>query len=503
MLSAPLDHASPGGESIDVHIARRPAKTTAKRQLWLLSGGPGQGGNIWHGVVSLLAERMPDTDVMVIDHRGTGHSTRLTCPQQDTPQSSGGYVLDPDGAPACLAYLADTGVLPKLAWFTSSQAAQDLKLAIRRTRAPGQEVHVWGGSYGTHWAHRLLQHAPDELSGIVFDGFFTPGVDWFIDYDHGIEEVGIAFAAGCAKDPVCASKMGPDPMARAQAILAGLEKKPCGIFGRSAARTYASVFLDSLSTRRLVFPFLHRLERCETADKQRLTHVVQALKGTSEGDTAYLGSGILQLNIVLSELWAPKGKPAPTAAELAAKADAQTFLAGSSYAASVAGVRDIWPLPPDDAATLPLPVKTATPLLWLAGEQDSRTPLSQAKQITGLYPDKLFVSLPFAAHTPSFASPRKSDPKKSCGLDLLLSFVTSGGAPDTSCIGDLQPALYAAPTAESATYWWGTDDDWGDGTPAPPSPVPYAPVLEPRSPAAVRALATVKLGGAAVEQPSK
>ncbi len=89
-LQVPLDHAQPDGESIDLHIARDPASGEAKRQLWLLSGGPGQGGYIFYELVELLRDQLPDTDIFVVDHRGTGYSHRLSCPQQDVPNSSGG-----------------------------------------------------------------------------------------------------------------------------------------------------------------------------------------------------------------------------------------------------------------------------------------------------------------------------------------------------------------------------------------------------------------------------
>src|SRR5689334_17425167 len=54
-IDVPLDHANEGGESIKIHIARQKASVPAKRQLWLLSGGPGQAGDSWFQFVKRLA----------------------------------------------------------------------------------------------------------------------------------------------------------------------------------------------------------------------------------------------------------------------------------------------------------------------------------------------------------------------------------------------------------------------------------------------------------------
>jgi hypothetical protein len=64
-------------------------------------------------------------------------------------------------------------------------------------------------------------------------------------------------------------------------------------------------------------------------------------------------------------------------------------------------------------------------------------------------------------------SPLASDPTHACGNAIVARFVTDGRI-DTSCLSDLLPALYSAPSPEFAKTWWGTEDDWGDGvSPAP------------------------------------
>ena len=488
-LDVPLDHGRAGGPTIRVHLARRRGSAGSARQLWLLAGGPGQAGEIWNATVTGLAARMPDTDIYVLDHRGTGRSHRLTCAAQDVPGSAGGYVLDPEDVPSCLDELRTKGDLDRLPFFTTRQAAGDLARAIRATRAPGQKVHVWGGSYGTHLAHRFLQLEPDLADGVVFDGYMTPSRFAFVDYDRGVEEVGTLFAAGCAADRSCAAHLGGDPREKARAILAGLDARPCGVLDRATARTWASVFLDGFYSRALVFPLLHRLERCSEADRAAIDHLVVRFTSALGGGAAsprpsadaapaatYTGSGILQYNIVLSELWNLPGRPEPTVAALTAAADAQVFLAARSYPASIAHLRATWPLPPDDASSLPLPVPAGsrTAQLWLAGGLDTRTPPSQSALLPGLYPTQPMVLLPGAAHTPGAGSPLATDPLRSCGSTIAEGFVTRGVV-DTACVADLAPVWYDAPYAPWASYWWGDADDWGDAAEKPADPGRVAP----------------------------
>ncbi len=470
MVDVPLDHANAAGESIHIHIARHKASVPATRQIWLLSGGPGQAGDVFFTTVKKLAVRIPDADIFVIDHRGTGYSHRLTCAQQDVAGSAGGYYLDPSSVDDCLGELKTRGDYARLKYFTTAQAARDVVSVVEATRGPGQKVYVWGGSYGTHWAHRVLQVAPELASGIVFDGFMTPLHFSFVDYDRGVEEVGKLYAAGCTANASCSSHLGGDALVKTRAILEGLRAKPCAGLDHDTARTYVSAFMDGWSTRAWVFPFLHRLERCAADDQIAVKALVSAfMMAVSGGDTGtttdeYRSSGVLQYNIVLGELWNIPGRADPTKAELLASAAAQTFLAGRSYPASIFELRASWPLPPNDWKDLPVPVPTKTSLLWLAGGLDTRTPPEQAKQITQLYDAHSFVLVPGATHTPTAGSPLASDPSLQCGSQIVEHFIAKDGL-DTTCEAQLLDVVYEAPSAAFAMKWWGTADDWGDGTP--------------------------------------
>lgn len=279
-MQVPLDHAHPEGETIDFHIARMKASVPAKRQVWLLSGGPGSAGESWFLVESELAKAMPDADIFVVDHRGTGYSHRLTCSQQDVESSDGGYFLAPEDVPACLKELKTEGDYDRLPFFTTAQAARDVALAIRATRAPDQQVYVWGASYGTHWAHRVMQVAPDLVDGIVFDGFLTPNqVSFVTDADKTYDEAGQVFLAGCTSDPSCKKRIGGDAAAKTNAVLASLNAKPC-LDGKYVWRRSITALLDGWGSRALILPLVHRLERCSEDDKKAIQTMVARVNST-------------------------------------------------------------------------------------------------------------------------------------------------------------------------------------------------------------------------------
>jgi len=465
-LAEPLDHHDPSGETIDFMIARYPAPVQpAKRQVWLLAGGPGQAGYVYGKLVATFSARMPDADFFVADHRGTGHSHRLACPQQDVPHSYGGYNLPASQGAACLASMKASGDYDRLAYFTSAQAAADVIDAIDRTRAPNEKVYVWGASYGTHWAHRILQQRPDGIDGFVFDGFLTPNHFSFLDYDRASEEAGEAFAAACDADASCTTHVGAGgALAKVQSVLAKLETSPCAGFDKSQARTLITLFLDSFFARALLFPTIHRLERCNTDDQTALGFLVGAYNDAlnTAYDIPYVNSGVLQLNIVMSELWGTPGEQTPPKTALDAAANAQAFLAVQSLPGSLVALRAIWPLPPDDYSSLPVPVATSSKLLWLGAAMDAHAFPSQGHAIASVYPSAPYVEPKDAAHVPSRQSPLDSAHTDDCGMHVVTAFVENDGALDLSCEPAMLPAVFEAPNAAFATKWWNTTNDWGD-----------------------------------------
>jgi hypothetical protein len=112
-----------------------------------------------------------------------------------------------------------------------------------------------------------------------------------------------------------------------------------------------------------------------------------------------------------------------------------------------------------------------TTRVWIAGGTDTRTPPSETSLIGSVYADKATV-LPGATHTPVLSSPLASDPTKNCGQVIAEGFFEHGTVDDT-CRSELLSPLYDSSfSSHFANGWWGTTDDWGDGTPPPAGPQP-------------------------------
>lgn len=453
-FDVPLDHAGGSAERISIHIARHPAKDSATKQLWLLAGGPGGAGNAYGGLISVLHEELPDTDIYVMDHRGTGYSHRLFCKSLENDE------VTVEATKSCLDELEQQGDKLRLAYFTVTQAAQDLVQAIEATRSPDQQVFLWGASYGTVWAHRAAQIAPAGLlSGVVFDGFLTPNGSPVLEYDHGVEEVGIRLAAACAKDVECRTHIGPDPLASVRALYTRLDTSPCqGIDGAKARIELGSLIdFQELAT---VFPAMVRLSRCAVSDQTELTFLHTRVNDLQKQQLARraLFSNVLYLNIGLSELWSAKGVVTPSAEELQKRADAQNFVTSDvSTAARLLAIRQVWPLPPVPPE-FTKPVKDPSmAMLWLAGTMDTRTPLDQANKITRYYPKSSYVVIPAATHVPG------SD---LWGYRVVLEFLRTRKI-DRNLIG-ISDAPVRWHDAQSVKYTWGTTEQWGAGNPSLP-----------------------------------
>jgi len=145
-ISMPLDHDHPEGQKLDLLVARRLSGKAGAPQFWMLNGGPGSSGqDFFYGMVDTFAQAMPDVDIYVPDHRGTGSSGYLGCAAED-PASPGGNLIIAEEWPACAEQVKKERAA-ELPFLSATAAAKDLGALIERTRAPEQQVFVYGLSY--------------------------------------------------------------------------------------------------------------------------------------------------------------------------------------------------------------------------------------------------------------------------------------------------------------------------------------------------------------------
>jgi len=155
-----------GAVELSVRQFQAPDPSQRRGQVWLIAGGPGEAGASLYPLIPVFQRAFPGYDLIVPDHRGTGHSTRL-CPEQEAADSPAGYGLaDTEWGPCIGSLHADAA---RTRAFNITNAAHDLSTLINRLREPG-EVHVYGVSYGTQLVLRMMQVAPPKLDSLVLDG---------------------------------------------------------------------------------------------------------------------------------------------------------------------------------------------------------------------------------------------------------------------------------------------------------------------------------------------
>ncbi|MEU3981990.1 alpha/beta fold hydrolase [Streptomyces sp. NPDC026672] len=152
-FTVPLDHADPAGETIELYAREVVATRKAAEELpWLvfLQGGPGFGANRFVGRQSWLDRALDDYRVLLLDQRGTGHSTpadRRTLALRGTPADQADY----------------------LTHFRADSIVRDCEL-IRPRVTGGDPWTVLGQSFGGFCAVSYLSLAPEGLATVLITG---------------------------------------------------------------------------------------------------------------------------------------------------------------------------------------------------------------------------------------------------------------------------------------------------------------------------------------------
>ncbi len=152
-FTVPLDHDDPAGESIELYAREVVASDKTGQDLpWLvyLQGGPGFGANRFVGKPAWLGRALKEYRVLLLDQRGTGHSTpanRQTLPLRGGPAEQADY----------------------LTRFRADSIVRDCE-AIRPSVTGGAPWTVLGQSFGGFCAVTYLSTAPEGLSAVVITG---------------------------------------------------------------------------------------------------------------------------------------------------------------------------------------------------------------------------------------------------------------------------------------------------------------------------------------------
>jgi pimeloyl-ACP methyl ester carboxylesterase len=470
-LEVPTQWLDPAGSTIEITISRRPATAPggSKGHLWLLDGGPGGDAA---GLSAAVDGRFPgafaDYDLYVMQHRGTGDSTRLTCPVEEDPASEGGVTVTESELPACLAELEATWG-EGLNGFRLTNAARDLSYAIMQTSKPNDRVFVYGLSYGTLLAQRFMQISPKLADGVILDSVLpTYGASYFT-YDMQSDPVGEGIADLCGADAFCASKLGENPWARVTELMGKLDAGHCSDLGLGSNDLGAlgTFLITSDQLRRHFLPLVYRIDRCDPSDVAvvgNYLNTIDMLLGPPPAEIPGY-SDLLFLHIAFSDINDNPGGEVPSFESLLDRC-VDANLCGF-YSVSARSLYDTWPTYPEDAYFRePLDVKT--PILAMNGTLDPQTPLAMASIIKPALKNKnqTFVTVPDSPHVVLFRAPVNTPDQPSCGAQMIHSFIDAPKKRvDTSCLADLRLLDFDVVEPEAA-FFFGTPDEWenaGDG----------------------------------------
>ena len=211
-LAVPEDPLRPKGRAISLHIVVVPAtRRPAAGALFYLEGGPGGAeADAAIRVNRLFAEVGRDRDLVIVDQRGSGGSSRLACPDEKVPAGD---------AAAVTAYLSRcfAGLHRDPRLYTSSVAAADLE-RVRRTLGY-RKIDVYGTSYGATLAQVYLRRYARSVRSVVLDGGSLPGVRIYDASARNAERALDAELARCAVASAC-RRAFPHPRRELDAILA-------------------------------------------------------------------------------------------------------------------------------------------------------------------------------------------------------------------------------------------------------------------------------------------
>ena len=390
-LEVPLDPGRPGGERIELLVARISALTgtPAPDPFTLIAGGPGQASTTFYARMEPAFARIRRTrDIVLVDQRGTGSSTPLRCENIERDE----VLLDSATFVRLGGECAD-GLTHDPAFFTTSAAVRDLELMREALGYPA--LNIYGISYGTRVAQHYLKRYPERVRTVVLDGVVPPGLALgpgaAIDAQHALDRL----LARCAAMPACLEQY-PDLGDRLGQLLARLEASPPKV-AVPHPRT------GDQTTLTLTGELVAGMVRLLTYAPQTAALIPMLVDAAADEDYGPLAAQVLMVSdelhgaisfgmhfaVVCTEDVPFWGRVDRAALE-------RTFL-GPAQVDALGEICEAWPrgYMDDDFAGM---VEASVPVVLLSGENDPVTPPSYAELSARGLTNYRHLTLPHQAH---------------------------------------------------------------------------------------------------------
>ncbi|MFT5812784.1 MAG: pimeloyl-ACP methyl ester carboxylesterase [Psychroserpens sp.] len=394
---------------------------TEKLPLMFLAGGPGQAAaelsaQIYRGFREIRKTR----DLILIDQRGTGKSHPLQC--EDSLEIDPYTSLPEDFTIAdieqCIAQLKGD-----LSQYNSENAIRDFDAV--RAALGHQQVHIYGGSYGTRAGLVYMRMFPTSLKSAVLDSVGPIEVPIGL-FGKSVEQSFIKLIENCQNEESCATQY-PELAKEFSAITNKLSQAPATVeishprlgtktaFIISKDKFISSIQMQlySMETRSLVPLLIHQ---AYLGNYMPLAGIIAQSEG---GMGIYIG---LHFNIVCNEDF-PK-----------ISADMKTVDADNNFAKGMSLVMvgkacAAWPMY-QPSADFYQTVTADIPTLIMSGELDPVTPASNG--------EKSHVNLPNSHHIIS-KNNAHIVASTTCGIKIVNEFLEKQTPKelDESCLEEI------------------------------------------------------------------
>ncbi len=422
-VSVPLDHSGRVAGRIGLATTILPATGARVGTLAILTGGPGQAATPLAGELGAQLRPLREGyDLVFVDQRGTGASDSVDCPSSTSAES----------VRRCADALG-----PRRPFWTTRETALDLEDVRAALRV--EKLTLYGVSYGATVAGEYARRFPARTAGLVLDspdrvnGSDVLGTLRQLGLPRVLREV--CFPPGC--------EFVTEPTRALASLVRRLQRRP--LRGRAVLPTgrtrAARVTVDdvyALVASSDVDPILRSelpaaIASGAIGDPAPLLRLLVALEASFEAEQeidAVNPARFLATSCVEGQLpWAPES---PVAGRREALARAIAARPRSTFAPfgptvvlrnSLATACLEWPSTPK-----PEGVETRgpnVPVLILAGREDLRTPLEDARRTAAQYPNARVLAVPGVGH-----SVLGSDPSN-CSIDAMANFLA--GRPVANC----------------------------------------------------------------------
>ncbi|GEM47054.1 alpha/beta hydrolase [Deinococcus cellulosilyticus] len=415
----------PDGRNIKLAVAlihKTPGQKTATATI-NLEGGPG-GTSAWRAPILATTKNkfsqdwLATGDVIVYDQRGVGKSLpSLSCPYPQTEAQCFQNV----------SRVADPGQ------YTTRNSAADI--ADIASVLGYSKLKVYGSSYGTQLAQRLMRDHPEKIDSVVLDGVVDPEQPFVIDGPGRFSEAFLNLNADCQQDNACKTAYGnlldtlkavlqdqdthkimvtllDDQMRPVydQGQLVQFQMTSSMFLGVLRQITYSERFVPQIPA------LLQQAQKRQYSRWSQLVYLLYVLEEEDDFSEAVYNSVLCSDIVPFTSLQAAQEKEKQLVEPF--KSHYQGY---NQYAFNICAK---WPVPASDAQAAQR-TPSALPTLLLSGRFDPITPESQALGVAQALSNKRLVYVRDGAHGvvyPAWNTSKKSY-DSSCGTQIMRDFL--------------------------------------------------------------------------------